>query len=90
MHLEIGWIHQEAEKWDEAQAEYDLALALAQAIRPANRLPRLYLNIAQVAQKRGDHDRMVWAARNAISADKARGRDGDISRQARELLEERR
>ena len=88
LHLEIGWIHQEAEKWDEAQAEYDLALA--QAVRPPNRLPRLYLNIAQVAQKRGDHDRTVWAARNAISADKARGLEGDISRQARELLEERR
>jgi len=88
LHMEIGWIQQEAEKWDEARAEYDLALA--QAVRPADRLPRLYLNVARVAQKLGDHDRMVWAARNAISADKARGKDGDISREARELLQESR
>jgi len=86
LHMEIAWIQQEAEKWDEAKAEYDLALA--QAVRPADRLPQLYLNVALVAQKRGDHDRMVWAAHNAISADKARGKDGDISRQARALLQE--
>ena len=81
----IGWIHQEADRLEQAKIEYERALALP--VRPQTDIARVYLNIALIAQKSGDRERMVWAARNALSCDRARGREGDHSRQALQLLQ---
>ena len=85
LHLYIGWIHQEANRLDEAKREYELALA--QAIRPKDYLPRLYLNIAKIAAEQGDRPRVVWAAQNVLATERALGRETGRSRQARQLLE---
>ena len=84
LRLHIGWIHQEATRFDEAKREYELALALP--IRLADYLPRLYLNIAQIAQEQGDRKRVVWAAHNVLSTERALGPETGRSRRARELL----
>lgn len=84
LRLYIGRIHQEANRLDEAKREYELALA--QPIRLADHLPRLYLGIAQIAQKQGDRNRVVWAARNVLTTDQALGTESGRSRQARQLL----
>lgn len=84
LRMHIGWIHQEARRLAEAGHEY--TLALAQPIRPASYLPRLYLNVATVAQEQGDRERVAWAARNVLSAERAQGQATSRSRQAREIL----
>lgn len=84
LRLHIGWIHQEANRLDEAKREYELALA--QPIRLADYLPRLYLNVAQIAQEQGDRKRVVWAAHNVLTTDRALGPETGRSRQARQLL----
>ncbi len=84
LRMHLGWIHQEANRLAEARDEY--ALALAQPIRPGSYLPRLYLNVATVAQEQGDRQRAVWAAQNVLSTERALGQDTGRSRRARELL----
>ena len=82
--LHIGWMHQEEGRLHEASAEYELALACA--IRPADFLPRLYLNIARIAREREDHGRLEWAARSALTTTRSSGSETQISREAREML----
>ena len=82
--LHIGWLHQERGMLDQASAEYDLALACA--VRPADCLARLYLNVAIIASERGDHERRDWAARNAITTERSSGQDTEVGRAAREML----
>ena len=84
LRMHIGWIHQEANRLDKAKREYELALA--QTIRPSNYLPRLYLNVAKIAQEQGDRQRAVWAAQNVLITERSLGQDTGRSRQARELL----
>lgn len=67
LRLHIGGIHQEHGMIDEALAEYERALACA--IRPADHLARLYLNLATIAKDRGDHERGAWAAWNVLAAE---------------------
>ena len=82
--LHIGWMHQEQGRLDAALTEYDLALACA--IRPADYLARLYLNFATIARERGDHERLLWAAGNVFTAERALGKETETSREAREML----
>jgi hypothetical protein len=84
LRLHIGWIHQENGQFDEANAEYHLALALA--VRPAEHLARLYLNLATMASRQGDRARLAWAVANVLSAERALGNTTDKTRQAQELL----
>lgn len=83
--LHIGWIHQEAGRLDEASAEYDLALGCA--IRPADHVARLYLNLAALARERGDEARVRWAAKNVLTAEASLGTETEAGREARVLLE---
>jgi tetratricopeptide (TPR) repeat protein len=87
LRLHIGWLHQEEERFDEALAEYERALACA--IRPADHLARLYLNLATIAKDRGDPERGVWAAKNAVTVERSLGNHTEVSREARQLLEGR-
>ncbi|MFP5331827.1 MAG: M1 family aminopeptidase, partial [Acidimicrobiia bacterium] len=82
----IGWLHQSQGRLEEATAQYDLALACA--VRPDDCLPRLYVNIATVAKERDDHDRMKWAAINALAAERSLGRETEVGRAALEMLQE--
>ena len=84
--LQIGSLHQQQGRLDEASTEYELALACA--VRPADGLARLFLNLATIARERGDHTRMSRAARNALTAEHASGTETDVSRAAREMLEQ--
>jgi hypothetical protein len=84
LRLHIGWTHQENGHLDEAKAEYDSALTVA--VRPAEHLARLYLNLATIASQQGDQVRLVWAAKNVLSAERALGNETDKTRRARELL----
>lgn len=82
--LYVGWLHQEQGSLDPASAQYDLALACA--VRPSDSLARLYLNVATIARDRGDHERMRWAVRNAITAERSAGMETDVGRAALEML----
>lgn len=84
LRLHIGWLHQERGRFDEALAEYELALD--QAVRPAEFLSRLYLNLATVAQELGDQERTVWAAHNVLNTERSLGKETEHSTQAREVL----
>jgi len=84
LRLHIGWLHQESGRFDEAMAEYELALT--EPVRPADYLARLYLNLATIAGERGDRERVVWAAQNVLKAERALGKETDRSRQAQQLL----
>ena len=84
LRMRIGWIAQEAERFDEAREEYEKALELA--VRPIDQAPQLYWNLAETCRTQGDLERAQWAARNVLSADAARGTAGRLSAKARELL----
>lgn len=84
LRLHIGWLRQERGEFNEALAEYELAVD--QAVRPADFLSRLYLNLATVAQELGDSKRKWWAARNALNIESSLGKETELSRQAREIL----
>jgi aminopeptidase N len=85
LRLQIGWVHQDQGRLDEALTEYERALACA--VRPADYLARLYLNLATIAADRGDHERVLWAAKNALAAERSLGKETEIGRQARQLRE---
>lgn len=84
LRLHIGWLHQEKGQLDEAMAEYELALT--DAVRPADHLARLYLNIATICDGRGDRARARWAAENVLRAEQALGKPSDMGTRARDLL----
>lgn len=84
LRMRIGWIAQEAERFDEARAEYERALELG--ARDTDQVPQLYWNLAETCRAQGDLERALWAARNVLSADLARGMDGRLSAKAREML----
>jgi tetratricopeptide (TPR) repeat protein len=84
LRLHIGWLHQERGQFEEAMAEYELALD--EAVRPAEFLSRLYLNLATVAKELGDEERTVWAAENVLNAERSLDKTTEHSRQAREML----
>lgn len=86
LRMYIGWIHQEANRFEDAKREYELSLT--QPVRLNDYLPRLYLNVAQVAKEQGDRQRVVWAARSVLSVELALGKETGRSRQAKELLGE--
>lgn len=77
-------MHDDAGRLDEARQEYERALALP--ARPGKYLSRVYLNLALVAQKKGDYKVATLAAKNVLVAERAFGQETDKSRQARELL----
>jgi len=84
LRLYIGWIYQEAKKFDDANREYDLALALP--IRLSDYLPRLYLNVAQIAGEQKDYERTVWAAKNVLTTEKSLNKETKKSQQAKQLI----
>jgi len=85
LRLHIGWIHQEAKRFDEAKHEYELALALP--TRSKEDLPRLYLNMAKIAKEQGDSRATARAVQGVIATEHSLGPETAKSRQARQLLE---
>jgi tetratricopeptide (TPR) repeat protein len=85
LRLHIGWIHQEAKRFDEAKNEYELALALPN--RSKEDLPRLYLNMAKIAKEQGDGPATARAVQGVIATEHSLGPETAKSRQARQLLE---
>jgi hypothetical protein len=84
LRMRIGWIAQEAERFAEARDEYERALEVA--VRDPDQVVQLYWNLAETCRAQGDLERALWAARNVLSADAARGVDGRLSVKAREML----
>ena len=84
--LQVGWIYQQQAKLDEALTEYETALACA--VRPADELARLYLNFATIARERGDHERFLWAVKNALTVEQTLGKDTEITREARAMMKD--
>lgn len=84
--LYLGWIAQLAGQADEALAQYERAAALP--VRAPDLVPRLYLNIAQVLNSRGDKAGAAKAARAVIAAERAAGKATRITERAQMLLEE--
>lgn len=85
LRLHIGWIQQEAKHFDEAKREYELALALPN--RSKEDLPRLYLNMAKIAKEQGDNASLARAVQGVIATEHSLGPETAKSRQARQLLE---
>jgi tetratricopeptide (TPR) repeat protein len=85
LRLHIGWIHQEAKRFDEAKHEYELALGLS--TRSKEDLPRLYLNMAKIAKEQGDGPATARAVQGVIATEHSLGPETAKSRQARQLLE---
>lgn len=86
LRLHIGWLHQDRGRFPEALAEYELALD--EAVRPAEFLPRLYLNLATTAKELGDVERMVWAAKRVLDIEHSVDGKAEHSSQARAILSE--
>lgn len=55
-------------------------------MRDPDQVVQLYWNLAETCRAQGDLERALWAARNVLSADAARGVDGRLSVKAREML----
>ena len=83
--IHIGGLHQDQGRLEEASAEYERALACA--IRPADSLGRLYLNMAKIAEDAGDTARAAWAAGSVFVAEQALGRVTGSSAEARSILQ---
>lgn len=86
LRLHIGWLHQDRGRFPDALAEYELALD--EAVRPAEFLARLYLNLATTAKELGDVERMVWAAKRVLDIEHSVDGKAEHSSQARAILSE--
>ena len=84
LRLYIGWIYQEANKFDDAKREYDLALAVP--IKLSEYLSRLYLNVAQIAQEQKDYNRAIWASKNVLAIEKSLNKETGKTSQAKQLI----
>ena len=84
LRLYIGWIYQEANKFDDAKREYDVALELP--VRLSEYLPRLYLNVAKIAKEQGDGKRVIWAAKNVLVTESSINKETGKSLQAKQLM----
>ena len=85
LRMRIGWIAQEAGRLDEAREEFERALELP--VREGDQVAQLYWILAETCRAQGDQERALWAARNVLAADAARGVDGSRSAKARAMLQ---